>query len=151
MTDKDLGRSGASAVGLPAEGGAAKASPAKPGIPNADDAPDWKWQGPHGLELAIIEFKLALPGWWFTVGECQVSADASCGPTRESPEIDLIKYDRRFDDGFHADLPQPASIADALRNVMTQAAQAIEARRAVNAEGGAVGDESAVANGDAPK
>jgi hypothetical protein len=94
-------------------------------IPSAAD--DWKWRNPRGLEAAIIDFKLALPGWWFTVGECQVSADASCGPTRESVHLDLIKVDKRFDDGFHADLPQPASMADALRDVMAQAMSAIEA------------------------
>lgn len=85
----------------------------------------WNEQPASGLEAAIASFKSALPGYWFTVGECQVSADASCGPTRESPDIALIQKDRRFDDGFHADLPQPATMADALADVQ---AQAIEAR-----------------------
>jgi hypothetical protein len=88
---------------------------------------DWKASEPTGLEAAIADFKAALPGWWFTVGECQVSADGSCGPTRESPHIALISGDRRFDDGFHADLPQPASMADALRDVMAQGLQAVAA------------------------
>lgn len=85
----------------------------------------WQTRQPDGLEAAIVEFKAALPGWWFSVGECQVSADASCGPTRESPHIKLIPEDRRFDDGFHADLEQPATMADALRDVMGQALGAI--------------------------
>lgn len=89
---------------------------------------DWKTTTPVGIEQAITEFKQALPGWWFTVGECQVSADASCGPTRESPHIELIKFDRAFDDGFHADLPQPATMADALRDVQEQALEAINAQ-----------------------
>lgn len=92
------------------------------------EAPDWRWRSPQGLEMAIIAFKLALPGWWFTVGECQVSADASCGPTRDSPHIALIPVDRRFDDGFHADLPQPASMAAALLDVQTQALDALAAQ-----------------------
>lgn len=85
---------------------------------------DWRLTQPDGLETAISEFKRALPGYWFTVGECQVSADASCGPTRESQDIALIEQDDRFDGGFHADLPQPATMADALRTVMQEALEA---------------------------
>lgn len=87
---------------------------------------EWQSSPPDGLESAITEFKAALPGWWFTLGECQVSADASCGPTRESPHIALIAANRAFDDGFHADLPQPATMADALRDVQVQALDAIK-------------------------
>lgn len=90
-------------------------------------APHWQSAPASELEQTIAEFKRALPGWWYTVGECQVSSDASCGPTRESPHIDLIPKNRAFDDGFHVDLPQPASLADALRNVMQQAQDAIQA------------------------
>lgn len=87
-----------------------------------------------GLEAAIGQFKAELPGWWFTVGECQVSADASCGPTRESAHLALIPVDHRFDDGFHADLPQPARMADALRDVMRQAFEAIQAAQSETAK-----------------
>lgn len=87
---------------------------------------DWKVRPIEGLEATIATFKATLPGWWFSVGECQVSADASCGPTRESPHIELIPRDRRFDDGFHADLPQPSTMAAALMDVMNQALEAIE-------------------------
>lgn len=86
---------------------------------------DWKTAQPDGLEAAITEFKAALPGWWFSVCECQVSADASCAPTRESPHIHLIEHDARFDGGFRADLPQPATLADALRAVMGEALKAV--------------------------
>jgi hypothetical protein len=89
---------------------------------------DWKTLPANGLEYAIAEFKAKLPGWWYSVGECQVSADASCGPTIESADIALISKDRRFDDGFHADLPQPATPADALRDVMRQG---LDARNAL--------------------
>ena len=82
---------------------------------------DWRTRPADGLEQAIAEFKAALPGYWFTVGECQVSADASCAPTRESPDIAYAIDFPEFDSGFHADLPQPATMADALRDVMVQA------------------------------
>lgn len=81
----------------------------------------WITSEPTGLEAAIIEFKAKLPGWWYSVCECQVSADASCAPTRESEDIKLVDSDDRFDAGFHVDLPQPATLADALRHVMNEA------------------------------
>lgn len=92
-----------------------------------DDLVERAWQSaePIGLEAAIIAFKKALPGWWFTVGECQVSADASCGPTRQSPHMELIPKNRQFDDGFHADIPQPATMAAALMDVLNQAQEAL--------------------------
>jgi len=93
------------------------------GIPNAGG---FQACNTYDLFKAICEFRGELPGWWFTVGECSVSADASCGPDRAGPDADLLK-DRTFDDGFHADLPQPASMADALRRVT---AIAIETRSA---------------------
>lgn len=86
----------------------------------------WKAKPQVGLEAAIIEFKTALPGWWFSVCECQVSCDASCAPTTESPDVELIEQDRAFDSGFHADLPQPSTLAEALRDVMRQALAARE-------------------------
>lgn len=97
------------------------------GLSWAQHQHDWTTSPAHGLEVAIAEFKAALPGWWFTVGECQVSADASCGPTRESEHIKLIPLDRRFDDGFRADLPQPATMVDALATVRQEALEAIAA------------------------
>lgn len=74
----------------------------------------------HALAGVIAAFRRELPGWWFTVGECSVSADASCGPDRTGPDAHLLKQ-RAFDCGFHADLPQPASMAEALANVTAQA------------------------------
>lgn len=87
---------------------------------------DWQKSDPDNLELSIKIFKKILPGWWFRIGECQVSSDASCGPTRESPHICLINFDDRFDSGFHADLSQPSTMAEALSTVMVQACAAIE-------------------------
>lgn len=84
------------------------------------------------LAKAISVFRSVLPGWWFTVGECSVSADASCGPDRTGPDADLLA-NRLFDEGFHVDLPQPASMAEALTDVT---AQAIEARHGEDSEAG---------------
>jgi hypothetical protein len=74
------------------------------------------------LEATIAEFKAALPGWWYSLGECQVSCDASCAPTPDSPDIDRVQHAGDcWDAGFHTDLPQPSSLAAALRDVMQQA------------------------------
>lgn len=83
----------------------------------------------EGLERAIRQFRTALPGWWFSLGECDVSCDASCAPTRASSELALIPIDERFNEGFHVDLPHPSTLADALREVMVDAAEAIRVAR----------------------
>lgn len=91
-----------------------------------------------GLERAIRQFRRCLPGWWFSVGECEVSCDASIAPTRQSADTALIPFDRRFDDGFHVDLPQPATLADALREAIIDAQDALfdaRARAATPAQG----------------
>lgn len=87
---------------------------------------DWQTAPATGLEAAIAEFKAVLPGWWFSVCECQVSCDASCAPTRDVPTLrELLLIDHRFDTGFHIDLPQPSTLAAALRAVMAQALEAL--------------------------
>ena len=91
----------------------------------------WHTTPATGLEAAIAHFKADLPGWWFSVGECQVSCDASCAPTTETPHIALIqRAGDPFDGGFHADLAQPSSMAAALDDVRRQALEAIAERRA---------------------
>jgi len=87
---------------------------------------NWKDMPADGLEGAIVRFKTSLPGWWFSVAECQVSCDASCAPTVESPHIALIEKNSAFDSGFHVDLRQPSTMADALMNVMQQALTAVK-------------------------
>lgn len=85
------------------------------------------------FDAVLGEFKRRLPGWWFNVGACSLSRHASCGPDREGPDRSLLpgignNGSRVFDDGFHADLTDPAAtIADALRDVMEQAIVAKEA------------------------
>ena len=77
-----------------------------------------------GLETCIQVFRQELPGWWFSIGECEVSCDASCAPTKLSDDISLIPYDKRFDEGFHVDLSQPSTLAEALDDAMTEALEA---------------------------
>lgn len=74
------------------------------------------------LEAAIAEFRAALPGWWFTVGHCALSRDASCGPDGRA----LAHYPLAFDGGFHCDDQAPDStLAGSLRDVTRQALAAI--------------------------
>lgn len=77
------------------------------------------------LERAIRQFRHTLPNWWFSVGECDISCDASIAPMKASPDIDMIPFDHRFNDGFHVDLPQPSTLADALREAIIDAKEAI--------------------------
>ena len=91
---------------------------------------DWRKTPQDGLEAAILDFKLEFPGWYYSVCECQVSCDATIAPTTESEDINLIPRDCRFDDGFRVDLPQPSTLAKALRWVM------IDARTAKEIHGG---------------
>ncbi len=84
--------------------------------------PRWQTAPQPDLEATIAAFKAEFPGWWYSVCECQLSCDASCAPTSESPDIALIvESGDQFDDGFHADLPQPVTLAEALLDVMAQA------------------------------
>lgn len=70
------------------------------------------------LLAAIDEFKKALPGWWFTIGECSVSCDATVGPdVAHCPKWMLDE----FDAGFDCDLRQPSTLADALRGATKKA------------------------------
>jgi hypothetical protein len=85
---------------------------------------DWKAKPQDDLAEAIREFKAALPGWYYSVCECQVSCDATIAPTVESPDTAFIERDPRFDSGFMVDLPQPSTLAEALRHVMLEALEA---------------------------
>lgn len=88
---------------------------------------EWPADCHTGIEQAIVRFKRDLPGWWYSLGECQVSCDASCAPTALSEHIVLIPRDGRFNDGFHADLPQPSTLAEALDTVRRDALEALNA------------------------
>jgi hypothetical protein len=71
------------------------------------------------LDQAVALFTKELPGWWWSVGDCEISAHASCGPNRSGPDGDLIDIESTvFDSGFHVDLRQPSAPAQALLNVL---------------------------------
>lgn len=76
-------------------------------------------QNPGELAAAIAEFEQKLPGWWWSVGSCSVSRDASCGPDRQGPDARLLDI-KEFDEGFHHD-DREGTCADALRLVMNWA------------------------------
>jgi hypothetical protein len=71
------------------------------------------------LASAISEFEALLPGWWFTIGTCSISSDASCGPDIAGPDSDLLKLNL-FDVGFHCDGAK-GSMASSLKEVMKDA------------------------------
>ena len=83
----------------------------------------------NDLIAAIKEFEAVLPGWWWTLGSCGVTRDASCGPPRascgpdySSPDVDKTEL-KFFDNGFHCD-DSNGTVASSLRSVMHQALEA---------------------------
>lgn len=87
-----------------------------------------------GLEEAIETLQRELPGWWWSVGNCHVSADATIGPDSRGPDAHLLSI-KEFDEGIQGDLLHPATVAEALLNAVNIAKE----RRA------------AVTNGDSPE
>ena len=73
-----------------------------------------------GLSDAIEKLYRELPGWWFSLGNCSVSADATVGPDRNGPDCDLLQI-ARFDEGINGSLPHPATLADALNRAISMA------------------------------
>ena len=71
---------------------------------------------------AIKRFEKEFPDWWWSIGKCFVSRDASCGPQRKSKDGHLLN-DRVFDNGFHSD--HEGTIADALQDVSEQIREAL--------------------------
>lgn len=100
---------------------------------HSQDEAAWPVDCHGGIEKIIAKFKQELPGWWYSLGECQISCDASCAPTSESRDISLIPQDDRFNSGFHVDVPQPSKLSSALLIVL-HAALAAKARCAGNNE-----------------
>jgi hypothetical protein len=83
---------------------------------------DRKNEMTRSLETAIADMKVKLPGWWFTVGECSVSCDATVGPDiAHCPKWML----EAFDDGIDNDLRQPSTLVDALDGAVEKALKAI--------------------------
>jgi hypothetical protein len=76
----------------------------------------------HDLALAVAEFEAALPGWWWSIGQCSVGAHASCAVDGRGPPdlVARIVAGAPLDHGFHCDT-DGGSPAEALRSVMQQA------------------------------
>ncbi len=72
------------------------------------------------IDEAIAKFRRELPGWWWSIGDCSVSADASCGPELNGPDAHLVKIDK-FGKGFDCDLRQSASPIESLLTVLEHA------------------------------
>jgi hypothetical protein len=84
---------------------------------------------------AVAAFEAALPGWWWSVGQCSVGAHASAAVDAKGPPeiVAKIVAGGPLDSGFHCDT-QGGSPAEALRDVMGQALAYLEAQ---SKEGGA--------------
>ena len=90
--------------------------------------PGW---GTDGTEFgkAVEEFEAALPGFWWSVGQCSVGAHASCavdGRGCQAHLLEGVKAGEPFDDGFHVDT-NGGTPAEALRGVMNLALKYIDA------------------------
>ncbi len=88
----------------------------------------WQPEDVDDLASAIREFEAKLPGWWWSIGSCSVSRDATCGVDRTGPDGDLVR-EPLFGDALSYDDPN-GSTADALRRVMADAIHARDTRRA---------------------
>jgi len=82
--------------------------------------PIWQPEFKASLVSALTRLEKELPGWWWRVGSCSVSADATIGPDRTGPDAHLLKIDE-FDKGFDCDLRQPATCGEALNRAIDKA------------------------------
>ncbi len=86
------------------------------------------WSCDEKAVLALVRF--VLPGWWWTVGLCSVSADSTLGPDVAGPDADLLTAeDRTFDDGFMHDVRKGHPCLSTIENLVT-ARLARDAKRA---------------------
>lgn len=85
---------------------------------------NWQPEKMTDLAAAIFRLERELPGWWWSVGACHVSADASIGPDYNGPAAHLGEI-KLFDEGFHNDLRQPATCAEALHACIDEALEAL--------------------------
>ena len=111
--------------------------------PSDGNREDWQPEGSMNLIAlldAIQRLEKELPGWWWSVGACHVSSDASVGPPPRAwthahigpdmvgPSAHLLGY-RKFAedfDGFSCDLSQPATCAQALNGAIDMALSSLE-------------------------
>jgi hypothetical protein len=86
----------------------------------------------NDFAAAVAEFEAALPGFWWSVGQCSVGAHASCSVDGNGEQSDLlngVQDGEPLDSGFHCDT-HGGSPAEALRDVMQQALEHLSARSA---------------------
>lgn len=84
---------------------------------------DWQPEPKADLTAVIARVERELPGWWWSVGSCSISAHASIGPDLAGSDKHLLEI-KEFDDGFHADLSRPSTIAEALTQCIDEAVKA---------------------------
>ena len=83
------------------------------------------------LARAVAEFEKALPGFWWSIGQCSVGAHASCAVDGNGCQSDLlegVQAGEPFDAGFHCDTTR-GTPAEALRDVMQRAVEYINTKR----------------------
>lgn len=93
------------------------------------------------LARAVAEFERALPGFWWSVGQCSVGAHASCAVDGNGCQKELlegVKAGEPFDEGFHCDTTR-GEPAEALRNVMDQALKFMASERERRTTAGELG------------
>ena len=76
----------------------------------------WQPEDIAALALAVARLERELPEWWWRVGACHLTADATIGPDLAGEDawlLDVIEF-------FDSDLPQPASCAAALHDCIDQ-------------------------------
>ena len=78
----------------------------------------WQTSGDQELEEAVREMQKLLPGWWWSLGNCWVTAHASVGPDNHGPDAWLMLADKTIDQAFDADISHPTTPAKALRAAM---------------------------------
>ena len=89
------------------------------------------WDTPgREIELSAAVFRLQkeLPGWWWSVGSCHVSADARIGPDSAGQDAWLLKF-KEFDEGIELNLRHPVTVAEVLYALIEKAKKAKAAYR----------------------
>lgn len=88
-------------------------------INGGSHAAGWKTDV-QDFAAAVTEFEAALPGFWWSVGQCSVGAHASCSVDGRGSQADLligVNAGEPLDSGFHCDT-DGGTPAEALRDVM---------------------------------
>jgi hypothetical protein len=85
---------------------------------------------PVAFAQAVADFEAALPGFWWSVGQCSVGAHASCAVDGKGSQAHLLEgllAGEPLDEGFHCDTTK-GTPSEALRDVMRQAVEHLNAR-----------------------